>query len=80
MRLLLIFLSACVAVALLRMAIISLALLLATLTLWVALRHPRQAMGIIAYCTFFGLLQTHPWSVVALIGLGVLVSNVRGPP
>lgn len=47
MRLLLIFLSACVAVALLRMAIISLALLLATLTLWIALRHPRQAMGII---------------------------------
>lgn len=75
MRLLLIFLSACVIFAALKAAIIALFILFLVSILWGLCLHPREVMGFFAYCTFLGLVSTHPLVSLLIVGLAVIAAQ-----
>jgi hypothetical protein len=80
MRMMIAVLVACVALALIRAAIMALTLLLSVLLIWFAIRHPRETAVVLTYLIFFGLLTAYPWAFVAFIGLAILASAMDKQP
>lgn len=72
MRLLCIFLTACVVFAALKAAIITLVLLFLVSLLWGLYLNPREVAGFLAYCTLLGLVSTHPTLTLVMVGLSVV--------
>lgn len=75
MRLLLIFLSACVILAAVKVAIVALLILFAVSLLWGLYLHPREVTGFIAYCTVLSLLGAHPALSLSVIGAAIIVAQ-----
>lgn len=75
MRLLLIFLSACVILAAVKVAIVALLVLLAVSLLWGLYLHPREVMGFLAYCTALGIIGAHPTVSLGIIGFAVIAGQ-----
>lgn len=75
MRLLLIFLSACVIFAALKAAIVALFVLFLVSILWGLFLHPREMMGFLAYCTALSVIGAHPAASLGIIGLAVIAGQ-----
>ena len=75
MRLLGIFLSACVILAALKAAIIALAVLFVVSLLWGFYLHPREATAFLIYCALLGLVGAHPTGTLFVIGAAILVGQ-----
>lgn len=84
MRLLSIFLSACVLLALAKAAIVALFLLFLVALIWGLCLHPREVFGFMAYCSIMGAISARPTLVISIIGLAILVGqltkNYEQPP
>lgn len=69
MRLFVILLVACVAVAALKFAVIALALALMITVLWGAYAHPGELFGTLAFFLAANLLMTHTVACLTLVGV-----------
>lgn len=75
MRLIGIFLSACVMFAALKAAIAALLMLFLLSLLWGLYLHPREVTGFMAYCTALSLIGAHPSASLAIIGFVVIAAQ-----
>lgn len=75
MRLLGIFLSACVIFAVLKAAIVALVILFVVSLLWGFYLRPREVMAFLAYCALLGLVGAHPTATLVIIGAAVIVGQ-----
>lgn len=84
MRLLGIFLSACVVFATLKAAVAALLVTLLLSLLWGFYLHPRETCAFMAYCGMLSVASAHPIAALVLIGLAVvcaqLTKNSDEPP
>lgn len=84
MRLIGIFLSACVVLAAMKAAIVALLLLFTMSLIWGFYLHPRETFGFLAYCAILSIACAHPAAAVATIGLALvcaqLMTNCDQPP
>lgn len=69
MRLLLIFVSACVALATVKIAVTVLALLLLITLVWGACLHPKEMAGLFALCACLSLIKAYPGGSLLIAGL-----------
>lgn len=76
MRLIGVFLSACVILAALKAAVVALFALFLIALLWGLCSHPREIAGFVTLCTVLSLVSAHPVTalstIVALTMLGRL--------
>ncbi len=75
MRLLGIFLSACVILAALKAAIIALVVLFLVSLLWGFYLRPREVMGFLAYCSALSVISAHPTVSLGIIGFAVIAGQ-----
>lgn len=75
MRLLGIFLSACVILAALKAAIIALVILFVVSLLWGFYLRPREVMAFLTYCALLGLVGAHPIGTLLVIGAAIIVGQ-----
>ena len=75
MRLVGIFLSACVILAAVKAAIVALSALFLVSLLWGFCLYPREVVGFLAYCTALALIGAHPLLSLSIIGLAVIVAQ-----
>ena len=68
MRLLGIFLTACVILAVMKVAIVALFVLFLISLVWGIYLHPREVLGFFAFCTLLGLAGAHPIICLLIIG------------
>lgn len=76
MRLLGIFLSACVILAVVKAAIIALLLLFLVALIWGLCLHPREVFGFMAYCAILGLVSAHPILIISIVGMAIIVGQL----
>lgn len=76
MRLLGIFLSACVALAIVRVAVAALFLLFLIAIIWGLCLHPREMLGFLAYCAILGAVSAHPMLVITIVGVAIIVGHL----
>lgn len=72
MRLIGIFLTACVIFAALKAAIVTLIILFLGSLLWGLYLHPREVAAFLAYCVGLSLVGAHPTFSLCIIGLAVI--------
>ena len=72
MRLVGIFLTACVVFAALKAAIIALLSLCLVSLLWGLYLHPREVMGFLAYCALMSLIGANPTLSLVIVGLVII--------
>lgn len=75
MRLVGIFLSACVILAAMKAAIVALSLLFLVSLLWGLFLRPREVGAFLAFCAFLSALSSHPGVCLAIIGLAILLAQ-----
>lgn len=79
MRLLGIFLSACVLLALVKAAIVALFLLFLVALIWGLFLRPREVMAFLAYCALLGLVGAHPTATLVIVGVAIAIVPVVHP-
>lgn len=79
MRLVGIFLSACVLLAALKAAIGALFFLFLLSLLWGFYLHPREVVGFLAYCGFLALIGAHPMAALVIVGLAIAAGQWARP-
>ena len=75
MRLLGIFLSACVIFAALKAAIVALVIAFIVSLLWGFYLHPREVMAFLAYCALLGLVGAHPTATLLIVGAAIIAGQ-----
>lgn len=75
MRLVGIFLSACVILAAVKVAIVALALLFLVSLLWGFCLYPREVAGFLAYCAALCSIGAHPVLSLSVVGLAVVAAQ-----
>ena len=84
MRLIGIFLSACVILAIVKAAIVALLLLFLIALIWGFCLHPSETFGLLAFCAILGALNAQPVLVIAIVAvaiiIGQLTKNCDPPP
>lgn len=80
MRLFCIFLSACVILAALKLAIVALLVLFGVSLLWGLYLRPVEVAGFFAYCTALTLIGAHPAWSLSIIALAVIFSQIGKKP
>ncbi|KTE39795.1 MULTISPECIES: hypothetical protein [unclassified Sphingopyxis] len=78
MRLILILLSACVALAVVKAAIVALIILFAIALIWGVCLHPKEVMGFLAFCAALSLLKAHPLPSLLIVGAAIIATQVGG--
>ncbi|NYF33803.1 hypothetical protein HDC29_003406 [Sphingopyxis sp. JAI108] len=59
----------CVALAVVKMAVVGLLMIGISILVWAACQHPRETFGLLAYVALMGLVSAQPWVWVAIVGL-----------
>lgn len=77
MRWFLLFIGLCLALTVLRAAIVALLIVLALSLLWGAFFRPAETFGFVALLLFGAVLQTHTIAVLLLIGFLAFVTRFR---
>ncbi len=72
MRLLLVFFSACVVLAAVKVAVTALALLFLIALIWGACLYPRQMVGFLTFCTACSVISAHPALSLATAALSIV--------
>jgi hypothetical protein len=80
MRWLVILLLACVALTVLKLAVIALALALVIVVLWGAFVHPAETLGTLAFFLFARILTTHTAPCLAFLGAIAICLLLRPTP
>jgi hypothetical protein len=76
MRLLLIFVSACVALAAVKVAVTALALLFLIALIWGACLHPREMAGFLTLCACMSVFKAHTLPCLAVIGAALIAAKI----
>lgn len=69
-------LIACVALAIIRAAVVVLLLTLIIALVWSLCRHPRAVTGFLTYCAFLTMLSTHPLACLIVIGAAIICAQM----
>ena len=80
MRLILILLSACVALAVVKAAIVALLILFLIALVWGACLHPREVMGFLTFCAALSLFNAHPLPMLLIVGSAVIAMQFSKKP
>lgn len=75
MRFILILLSACVVLALIKAVIIALLIVLAVSVVWAACSHPRELLTLLACLLTFNIVAAHPWATLGVVLLCIGVAH-----
>lgn len=67
----------CVALAVVKAAMVALLLMLAIALIWALCMHPREVFGFMAYCAVMGMVNAHPTLVLAAIVLLIVVGQLN---
>ena len=65
----------CVALAVVKAAIVALSLVLVIALIWAACIHPRQTFGLMTYCAIMAFASAHPVLALASLTLVVVVAT-----
>lgn len=79
MRLLGIFLSACVVFAAIKAAIAALLMLVILSLLWGFYLHPRETVAFMAYCGMLALISSQPIATLAIVAVAIIFAQVERP-
>ena len=75
MRLVGIFLSACVILAAMKAAIVALSLLFLVSLLWGFCLHPREVAAFVTFCALLSAFRLYPGPSIAIIGLAIIAAQ-----
>lgn len=79
MRLLGIFLSACVVFAAIKAAIAALFMLLILSLVWGVYLHPRETFAFMAYCGMLALIGSQPIATLVIVAVAIAFARVMSP-
>ena len=79
MRLLGIFLSACIVFAALKAAIAALLIVLILSLLWGFYLHPRETCAFMAYCGMLALISRQPIATLVIVAVAIAFAQVMRP-